>query len=296
MMLGRTILKLGGFGLRIMPQRGLVMATNNAPFVGPLDELQSQGAQFLYVGSTNRLLTSYTGNAMRLQGNGTGSPEAEIPFLANGQIDLAAAAAIAAQDGGTAAFGVNWYNQSGIFEATQPTAASRMKFSTALNAKGGWGDGSAAQTNFSLNLSDVTFPFYVSAVVKTVNNTSSRVLLGTSASTSNRFMRVTNSAMQQNWGTSLNGTAFEVSDDLHVLGFLANGASSKHFLDESLLLTGNAGTSQNLMTSGRLGGSGFSSWLNTGGNAIFEMVIFDGDPTGLAGFNAFQANQLERFS
>jgi hypothetical protein len=171
-----------------------------------------------------------------------------------------------------------------------------MKFSTALNAKGGWGDGDPAQTFFNINLGTVSFPFYVSVVVKTANSLASRVLLGTSSSTSNRFMRVTNSAMQQNWGTSLNGTAFEVSDDLHVLGFLANGSSSKHFLDESLLLTGNAGTTQSNMASGRIGGSGSSSWLNTGGNAIFEMVIFDGDPTGLAGFNAFQANQLERFS
>jgi hypothetical protein len=267
-----------------------------APFVGPLDELQSQGAQFLYVSSVNRLFTSHTGNAMRLQGNGTGSPEADISFLANGQLDLAAAAAIAAQDGGTAAFGVNWYTQAGSFEATQPTAASRMQFSTALNAKGGWGDGSAAQTNFNINLGTVSFPFYVSAVVKTVNSATSRVLLGTSASTSNRYMRTNNGAMQQNWGTSLNGTASEVSDGLHVLGFLANGSSSKHFLDGSLLLTGNANTTQSTMTSGRIGGSGTTSWLNTDGQAIFEMVIFNGDPTGLAGFSAFQANQLARFS
>jgi len=271
-------------------------AMGGSSFVGPLDALESQGAQFLYAGSVNRLLTSYTGNAMRLQGNGTGSPEAEIPFLANGQIDLAAAAAIAAQDGGTAAFGVNWYTQAGSFEATQTSAASRMKFSTALNTKGGWGDGSAASTFFNINLGSVSFPFYVSAVVKTVNSTSNRVLLGTSASSSNRYMRTVSGAMQQNWGTSLNGTAGEVSDGLHVLGFLANGSSSKHFLDGSLLLTGNAGTTQNTMTSGRIGGSGSAIWLNTAGNAIFEMVIFNGDPTGLAGWSAFQANQLERFS
>jgi hypothetical protein len=284
------------FGLRLGLQT--LIASGGSPFVGALDELQSQGAQFLYVGSVNRLLTSHTGNAMRLQGNGTGSPEADIPFLANGQLDLAAAAAIAAQDGGTAAFGVNWYDQSASFEATQPTAASRMKFSTALNAKGGWGDGSSSTAVFfNINLGTVSFPFYLSAVVRTTLSTVGRSVLGTDSSSTTRFMRVTNGAMQQNWvGTTLNGTAGEVSNGLHVLGFLANGASSKNFLDGSLLLTGNVGTGIISMAQGRIGGPSLNNWLNRAGNAIFEIVIFNGDPTGLAGWSAFQANQLARFS
>jgi hypothetical protein len=274
---------------------------SSAPaFVGPLDTLQAQGAQFLYVASMYRMFTTYTGNAMRLQGNGTGSPEADIPFLANGQIDLAAAAAIAAQDGGTEAFGVTWYDQVRFStrNATQATAANRMKFSTALNAKGGWGDGVAAQKWFNLNLGTVNFPFYVSAVVKTVTNGASRALLGTSSASTSRYMRVTNGAMQQHWGTALNGGLLEVLDGLHVLGFLANGASSKHFVDGSLLLQGDSGETQNGMTSGRLGASSFAStaWLNTAGQAIYEVVIFNGDPTGLPGWSAFQADQLARFS
>jgi hypothetical protein len=271
----------------------------NAPvFVGPLDALVAQGATFLYAASSQRLLTSYTGNACRLQGNGTGSPEAEIGYLPNGDIDLAAVAAIAAQDGGTEAFGVTWYDQLGVRNATQVSAANRMPFSTALNAKGGWGNGVAMQKWFNLNLGEVPFPFYVSAVVKTVTSVSSRHILGTSNGLTNRLMRTSNGAMQQNFGLTLAGTPLEVSDGLHVLGFLANGASSKHFRDGTLLTTGDAGNSQNSMLSGRIGAasSASTSYLNTAGNAIMEMVIFSMDPTSLAGWNDFQANQLARYS
>ena len=271
---------------------------SGASFVGPLDTLVSQGATFLYAASSQRLLTSYTGNACRLQGNGTGSPEADIGFLSNGDIDLAAAAAIAAQDGGTEAFGVTWYDQLGVRNAIQATAASRMPFSTALNAQGGWGNGVASQSWFNLNLGTLPFPFYVSAVVKTVTAATSRHILGTSATSANRWMRTNSGAMAQSWGTSMTGTALEVSDGLHVLGFLSNGASSKHFLDGSLLLTADSGGTSDNMVGGRIGAvsAGSSAYLNTAGNAILEMVIFAADPTGLAGWSAFQAGQLSRFS
>ncbi len=274
---------------------------SSAPaFVGPLDTLQAQGAQFLYVASMYRMFTTYTGNAMRLQGNGTGSPEADIPFLANGQIDLAAAAAIAAQDGGTEAFGVTWYDQVRFStrNATQTSASNRMKFSTALNAKGGWGDGVLASGKaFSLNLGALNFPVYVSAVVRTVTSALPRLLLSTTASITSRFMRVSpNGAMAQNWGTTLTGTAGEVPNGLHVLGWLANGTSSKHFLDGTLLLTGNASTTASIMSNGQIGSTTSNNWHATAGNTIHEIVIFNGDPTGLAGWSAFQADQLARFS
>lgn len=273
---------------------------SSAPaFVGPLDALRAQGASFMYVASMYRMFTTYTGSACRLQGNGTGSPEADIPFLANGQIDLAAAAAIAAQNGGTEAFGVTWYNQMlyAPMDATQSTAANRMKFSTALNAKGGWGDGVAASgKRFNLNLGTLIFPIYVSAVVRTVSSVSARLILSTSSSFTSRYMRTINGAMSQNWGTTLTGTAGEVSNGLHVLGWLANGNSSKHFLDGNLLLTGNASTTASLMSSGQIGSDTNNNWHNTAGNTIHEIVIFNGDPTGLPGWSAFQADQLARFS
>ena len=111
-------------------------------------------------------------------------------------------------------------------------------------------------------------------------------------------MRTVNGAMQQNFGLPLAGTPLEVSDGLHVLGFLANGANSKNFRDGTLLTTGDSGNTQTIMTAGRIGAPQTASqaYLNTAGNAIMEMVIFNMDPTGLAGWNAFQANQLARFS
>jgi hypothetical protein len=276
-----------------------IIGGGNAPFVGPLDALVAQGATLLYAASSYRLLSSYAGGASRLQGNGTGSPEAEIGFLANGQLDLAAAAAIAADSGGTAAFGVTWYNQAGGTNATQATAASRMPFSTALNAKGGWGNGSASATYFDLNLGTVTFPIYLSAVVKIVTPPLSRILLGTSASATSRYMRVfSGGAMQQSWGSTITGTGNEVTNGLRLLGFLADGANSKNILDGTVLLTGNTNGTLNDMSSGRIGASsgGSTAFLNTAGNAILEFVLFSMDPTGLAGWSAFEANQLARFS
>jgi hypothetical protein len=266
--------------------------------VGPLDALVAQGATFLYVGSSQRLLTSYTGNACRLQGNGTGSPEAEIGYLPNGDIDLAAVTAIASQNGGTEAFGVTWYDQRNVRNATQSTAANRMPFSTALNAKGGWGNGVAMQKWFNLNLGTVPFPFFLSAVIKYSNNVANRILLGTSSSSTNRLMGVSDSNMIQNWGSNLFNNINDVSDGLHVLGYLADGTNSKHFIDGSLVLTGNASSTQFLMTNGRIGANSTASqsWLNTAGNAIMEMVIFSMNPTSLAGWNDFQANQLTRYS
>lgn len=291
--LNRTV---GSFKGSIRSRAPIVQ--NETPFIGPLDALQSQGATFLYVGSSHRLLTSYTGNAYRLQGNGTGSPEAEIAYLANGKTDLAAAAAIAAQDGGTGAFGVTWYGQVGGINATQTVASNRMKFSTAMNSNGGWGDGVDVALKFlNLNLDIIAFPMYVSAVVKT-SASGNRTLLGTVSTFSNRLMRTSSGAMGQNWGSSMAGTANEVSDGLHVLGYLANGASSKHFLDGSLILTGDPNTSQTNMVGGRIGSdlSAANGWLNRVNTGIFEIVIFSCDPTGLAGWSTFQADQLARFS
>jgi hypothetical protein len=271
----------------------------SAAFVGPLDALVAQGATFLYAASTYRLVTSYTGPLARLQGNGTGSPEADIGYLTNGQIDLAAAAAIAAQDGGTAAFGVTWYGQLGGRDAAQANAANRMPFSTALNAKGGWGDGTAVASDwFNINLDVLPTGAFISIVAKTVTETGGRVLLGTSASSTNRYVRTSNGAMQSNWGTLLSGSALEVPDGLHVLGFLVNGATSKHYIDGSLILTGNTNTTQLSLTNGRIGAgqSGTAAYLNTAGNAILEVVIFAADPTGLAGFPAFVTNQIARFA
>ncbi len=114
-----------------------------ASFVGPLDTLTAQGATYLFGGSVRRLLASWEGNSMRLQGNGAGTPIAAIPFTAIGDLDLTAAAAAAAAGGGTAAAGETLYDQTGRLDATQTVIANQMPFSAAVEAKGGFGNGNA---------------------------------------------------------------------------------------------------------------------------------------------------------
>lgn len=270
-----------------------LLAYGAAPFVGALDALTAQGATYLFGGSVRRLLSSWDGDSMRLQGNGTGTPIAAIPFTSAGDLDLTAAAAAAAAGGGTSAAGETLYDQTGRLDATQTTTANQMPFSTVVEAKGGFGDGNSVTARWlKLNLGTLSFPIFVSAVVTTISSTA-KFLLGTSASSSNRYLRTNVGAMQQNWGTSLVGTGSEVSDAKHVLGFLADGSSSKQYLDGSLILTGDAGTTQTDMSGGRIGSaaSGTTNWLATAGNSISEMIIFASDPTGLAGWPAFVAAQ-----
>lgn len=283
---------IGGFG-------GIIDSPSTS-FVGPLDALVAEGAEILCAFSVRRLLSIYTGSGLRLRGNGTGSPEADIGFTSSGDCDLAAAAAIAAQDGGTAAFGKIFYTQAGsVSNANQGSAASQMQFSTALQAKGAFGHGTAApNVFFLLNLLSLTFPVFISTAVNYSANAGTQVLLGTFSSSTNRFARITNGAMTQNWGTTLAGSATEITSGKHVLGFLANGASSEHYDNGSLLLTGDANQTQINMSAGRLGASNSSTtnWLNQAGNSLSEFIVFQGNPTGLAGWSNFVNNQIAYFN
>ena len=270
-----------------------------APFVAPLDELVSQGATCLYAASQYRLVTSHTGPIARLQGNGTGSPEADIGYLSNGQIDLAAASVIATQDGGNGAFGVTWYGQLGGRDATQPSAASRMPFSTAMNSKGGWGNGVAQSgVGFNLDLGTLVLPVFFSIVAKYQYDGSVRTLIGDFSNASNRYIRIQNGTLQSHWGTALNGDFGEIPSGLYALGFLANGTSSKHYRNGTLLTTGNAGSTQLSMSGGRIGRTVSNStvYLAGAGNAILEVIVFNMDPTSLPGWSAFVTNQLARFA
>jgi hypothetical protein len=245
------------------------------------------------------LVSSHTGPIARLQGNGTGSPEADIGYLSNGQIDLAAASAIATQDGGNEAFGVTWYGQLGGRNATQSSAASRMPFSTVMNAKGGWGNGVAQSgVGFSLNLGTLVLPVFFSIVAKYEYEGAIRTLIGDFSTASNRYVRISSSTLQSNWGTALNGTLGDVTSGVYALGFLANGTSSKHYRNGTLLTTGNAGNTQLGMSGGRIGRtiSNSTVYLAGAGNAILEVIVFNMDPTSLPGWSSFVTNQLARFA
>jgi len=267
-------------------------------FVGPLDALIAQGAVVQYAGSVRRLLSSYAGYSMKLRGNGAGSPTADIAFLANGDMDLTAAAAAATASGGTAAFGHTLYDQTGTLDATQATEANQMVFSTAVESKGGFGDGTADATVWlGLNLGTIAQPSLFLFAVNIGSGVSTKFIFGNSASNTNRYCQVSGSAMRQHWGVLLPGTNNEVADGKRSLAYLSNGAISKNILDGTTILTGDAGNTQLDLSAARLGSglSATTNWLNTAGNSLSEVIIFTGDPTGLAGWSDFITAQKTYF-
>jgi hypothetical protein len=273
----------------------VAMIANSGPsFVGPLDALVAQGATLLFAGSVRRLLSSWTGNAMRLQGNGAGNPIAAIPFLANGDLDLTAAAAAAADGAGTTAYGETWYDQSGRLDATQTTILNQMEFSTSVEAKGGFGGLLLTARWLNLNLGTLPQPSFLSFAVNVGATVSGRILIGSSATSFNRYCRLT-TAPDQHWGSLL--AAGNISTGKALLGFLTNGASSAIYTNGTLSVSGNAGNTQLDMSGGRIGSSSSptTNWTASASNTLSECIIFSNDPTGLAGWADFVADQKTYF-
>lgn len=256
----------------------------------------AQGATLLFAGSVRRLLSSWTGNAMRLQGNGAGNPIAAIPFLANGDLDLTAAAAAAADGAGTTAYGETWYDQSGRLDATQTTILNQMEFSTSVEAKGGFGGLLLTARWLNLNLGTLPQPSFLSFATNVGALLSSRNLLGSSASNANRFCRLSTAAPIQSWGTSLLIGA-NISTGKTIFGFLNNGASSKIYINGTLNASGNAGNTQLDMAGGRIGctSTTTTNWTASASNTISECIVFSNNPTGLAGWADFVADQKTYF-
>lgn len=269
--------------------------TGGAPaFVGPLDELIAQGATFLHASSVRRLRSAYTGPACRLRGNGA-SLEANIAFLPDGTLDLAAAAAVAADSGGTQATWVTAYDQFQNTNATQSSASNQMEFGTAFQSRGEMGGAAAANRTLALDLQTLPQPSFICVVANMNSNIGTRVLLGSNSSTINRYVRLSGSVPQQNWGTTLSGSSIGVGK--HVFGFLSNNTDSQIYIDGNLNVTGIAGNTQLIMNTARIGGNQSTSanWNATAGNTISEVIVFNGNPTLLAGWPAFVAAQKAYF-
>lgn len=258
-----------------------------ATFVGALDPLVAQGATVVRAYSQRRLLAAYTGPADILRGNGSGSPETTVNYLASGNYDLTTAAAAAAASGGSRAYRKRWYDQSGgNFHATQPTPSLQPPFTTSLRAKGAIGGLASTDGYLSFN-GGLAQPFFVFAIVTVGALATQRYLLG-NTSTSLNFIRVATSAasVQMHYGTTAT-TASSVSGS-RSLGFLASGAGSKIYVGGVLKTTANAGTNS-LPAASRIGSAGVAStsWFIEAGSSISEFIVFNGDPTGLAGWGAF---------
>jgi len=257
-------------------------------FVGPLDALVGQGASIARAFSQSRLLASYLGSADILRGDGTGSPEATITYLANGDYDLTAAAAAAAAGGGTQAYRKTWFDQSGgAFNATQSVAAKQPPFTTSVRAKGAIGG--IASTNCDLPFTgNIAQPFFIYAIV-TANTTSSRNILGQSLG-ANYLRASANGALTTKFATSLVSNA-AASDGANSISSLLSGTSSFIRVNNSAVVgPGDAGTSA-LSTDAKIGGgtSAINSWFTDAGSTISELIIFNGNPTALAGWAAFDA-------
>jgi hypothetical protein len=271
-----------------------IIGGGNAPFVGPLDALVAQGAMIRHASSVRRLRSAYTGPACRLRGNGANA-EADIAFLPDGTLDLTAAAAIAADSGGTQANWVTAYDQFQNTDATQLTTGNQMQFGTTFQSRGEMGGSAASNRTLGLDLQALPQPTFFSIVANQASITGTRVLLGTSSNSLNRFTRMSGTLPQQNWGTTLAGTS--ISPGKHVYGFLSNGSSSQIYIDGNLNATGDAGNTQLEMPSARIGGnqSTTSNWNNTAGNTISEVIVFSSNPTTLPGWPAFVAAQKTYF-
>jgi hypothetical protein len=68
-----------------------------------------------------------------------------------------------------------------------------------------------------------------------------------------------------------------------------NGGSSNIYNNGAVVASGNAGTTP-MPNASRIGsgGTASSSWFTDAANTISELIIFGGDPTGLAGWSAFE--------
>lgn len=266
-------------------------------FVGPLDALIAQGATFRHASSVRQLLSSYTGPACRLRGNGA-SVEADISFLPDGTLDLAAAAAVAANSGGTEATWVTAYDQTGTANATQSVAGNQPLFGTAFESRGAM-QGTGSGRHLDVNLGTLPNPSFICFVTNVANVAGTRHLLGTSA-TGSAYCRLVLVSSAQTW-SSLAGSVLtsvsSVSLGKNLFGFLVNSAMSANYLGGAIDIIGNAGNTNLNMSAARIGRASVvtNTWFTSAGNTMSEFIVFNGDPTALAGWPAFVAAQKAYF-
>lgn len=262
----------------------VAMIANSGPsFVGPLDVLVAQGAVLIAGFSNRRLAASYLGAPAILQSDDTGNPEASIPFDANGNIDLAAVTALIG--GGTVARYKTWNDQFSGRNVTQETQANQPPFSTATVATGAVEIASAGASLASASFA-ITQPFTVFAVVKTTSGVNRTILghLDGASSVANTCRASLTGQMIGNYGANATGPTL-TPGTLGLARFYLNGSSSAIYVDESGTTGLNAGTNNPTGLRPFLSNTGFSGFVGT----CPELIVFSGDPSGLAGWASFIA-------
>ena len=283
-----------------------ITTTTAAPFVGPLDELIAQGAVLRHASSVRRLLSSYTGPACRITETGFYS-EADFSFLADGTLDINAINNFAdiALNGENGPFSTTWqtaYDQSGLGRhATQTIQSSQPLFGTSIEAKGAM-QATLGAKSLNVDLSPLLGgndrPFFVLAVVNVGSSSSSaaRFLLGFST-TASVYIRQNLTSFQSAWATQLSNGIGPIGKK--TLGAWVNSVSSTNYINGVYQTegdTGNAGLSS-LLPVARIGRgqAASTSWFSGSNNTISEFLVFNNDPTLLAGWPAFVAAQNAHF-
>lgn len=262
----------------------VAMIANSGPsFVGPLDVLVAQGAVLIAGFSNRRLAASYLGAPAILQSDDTGNPEASIPFDANGNIDLAAVTALIG--GGTVARYKTWNDQFSGRNVTQETQANQPPFSTATVATGAVEIASAGASLASASFA-ITQPFTVFAVVKTTSGANRTILghLDGASSVANTCRATIAGAMTGNYGANAAGPTL-TPGTLGLARFYLNGSSSSIYVNESGTTGLAAGSNNPTGLRPFLSNTGFNGFVGT----CPELIVFSGDPSGLAGWASFIA-------
>lgn len=269
-------------------------------FVGPLDTLISQGAAVKAAYSVRKLRAEYAGQCSKLRGNGTGTPEADIPFSGGAQ-DKSAVAALIASGGGSAAYWKTWYDQSGNgADATQNTEENQVNYSEAIFGTGGVGG--AAQENCWLDSIDgslLTAPFSIWVVCSASASAVTLQLVSFSSAGGAGLYRTPSPTrrLTQYWGAVQNAanTALLTSKST-VLG-VSDGVNSQIWLNGTLRQTRDAGhlAPTGTMTIGAGNLLPSNNWSSTAGATIAEVIVFSGNPTTLPNWAAFMAGAKTYF-
>lgn len=258
-----------------------------------LDVLISQGAVVRRAYSVRKLRTDYAGQCCRLRGDGTGAPEADIPFTSTGALDKSLVAALIANGGGSAAYWKTFYDQSvnGV-NATQANTANQVKYGEADFATGGLGGGAQSSCWMDFSWGGNATPFAVWAVCSIKTVTMARYLMGGYGNLG-LYIAQPSRSLAQNWGTVQLGAV--IKGKFNVLG-VCNGSSSTLWVAGIQTTLGNAGTTNPSLT-WRIGGGTSQTLQNWFGDnqAITEMIMFANDPTSLAGWQTFVASAKSYF-
>lgn len=263
----------------------VAMLANSVPsFVGPLDALVAQGAVLIAGFSNRRLAASYLGAPAILQSDDAGNPEASIPFDASGNIDLSDVTALIG--GGTVARYKTWHDQfSDGRDVTQATQANQPPFSTSSVATGAVEIAVAGASLASASFA-ISQPFTVFAVVKTTSGANRTILghLDGVGSINNTCRATPIGVMAAYYGSNASGPTLSPGN-LGLVRFYINGASSAVFVNESGTTGLNVGPNNP---------TGLRPFLNNIGSNGFvgccpELIVFSGDPSGLAGWDDFIA-------